>query len=478
MMYNADMNTDFLIHNLFWESLESFEKNDPHLKKLSNLKYVHRSELEKEIPVLFPGIYILTGGRQVGKSTLLKLIIKNLLTERKIDDKQVFYLPCDTITDFKQLIFEIKNFHESIDKNKYFLLFVDEITYVREWERAIKSFADAGLFNNAAVVITGSDSLLLKEAMTMLPGRRGRSSKVDFHLYPLSFREFVSLKNAALGIVLTGIEINFDKFFGIENIHLNNEQTSSLLSLFEEYLLCGGYMPAVNDLAAQNRILAATYNTYVQWIVGDILKRGKQESYLREIISVLLPRIGKQITWTNLVNDVAIEHHKTIADYIELLSRMDVVRIFQALREDKLLPAPKKAKKVCFSDPFIFHALHGYIKNEDDFFTLAKTTLEASSDLKNSMIEGTIASLFSREWESYYIKAEGEVDIAIVKNNKFLPIEIKNSVVLNKRELKQILKYKNGIVGYAGYEIGKFDHLDVVPIPLLAAIPRSLSRRH
>ncbi|MBI5299028.1 MAG: ATP-binding protein [Deltaproteobacteria bacterium] len=464
------MKSDFLIHNLFWEGFESFETNDPHLKKLKGLKYIHKSSLETDIPVLFPGIYMLTGGRQVGKSTLLKLIIKKLLERKQIVAKQIYYLPCDTITDFKQLIFEINNFYESTNKSDYFLLLLDEVTYVREWERAIKSFADAGLFNNAAVIITGSDSLLLKEATMMFPGRRGKSSKVDFHLYPLSFREFVSLKNSTLGATLDNIGANFDQFFGIKNIRLDSDQILSLFPLFEEYMQSGGYMPAINDYAAQTKILPATYNTYIQWIVGDILKRGKQESYLKEIISVLLSRIGKQITWTNLVNDVAIEHHKTIADYIELLSRMDVVKIFQALREDKMLPAPKKAKKVCFSDPFIFHALHGYIKNENDFFALAKTTLEPSSDLKNSLIEGIIASLFNRTWESYYIKAEGEVDIAIVKNKKFLPIEIKNSVVLQKKDLKQILKYKNGIIGYAGYEVGKFDHLDVVPIPLLAAL--------
>lgn len=464
------MKSDFLVHNLFWEDLESFETNDPHLKKLAGLKYVHKSRLEEDIPVSFPGIYILTGGRQVGKSTLLKLIIKKILKRGEIAASQMFYLPCDTITDFKQLIFEINNFYESINKNEYFILFLDEVTYVSEWERAIKSLADAGLFNNGAVVITGSDSLLLKEAMMMFPGRRGKSAKVDFHLYPLSFREFVSLKNNEFGIILDGIEINFDKFFGIENIHLSNDQISSLFSLFEEYMQSGGYMSAINDFAAEAKILPATYNTYIQWVVGDILKRGKQESYLKEIISALLLRIGKQITWTGLVNDVAIEHHKTIADYAELLGRMDVIKVFQALREDRMFPSPKKAKKICFSDPFIFHALHGYIKNENDFFTLAKTTLESPSDLKNSLIEGTIASLFSRDWESYYIKAEGEVDIAIVKNNKFLPIEIKNSVTLNKKDLKQILKYKNGIIGYAGYEIGKFDHLDVVPIPVLGVL--------
>lgn len=471
------MKSDFISHNLFWEGSDNFKSNDPQLKKLNGLSYIHRSELEESIPVLSPGIYILTGGRQVGKSTLLKLLIRDLLEQNKIEAERIFYLPCDTIVEFKQLIFEINDFYNSIDKSKYFILFIDEITYVRDWERAIKSFADAGVFGNASVVITGSDSMLLKEAMMMFPGRRGRSPKVDFHLYPLSFAELISLKDKKLAGDLgdAGLEFDFDNnVFTINNGRLNDYQIRSLFLYFDEYLLTGGYMPAINDIAGGGKILTSTYNTYIQWIVGDMLKRGKQESYLREIISALIPRMCKQISWNNLVNDVAIEHHQTIADYVELLQRMDVVKIFSALREDKMLAAPKKAKKVCFSDPFIFHALHGYIKTENNIFELAKTSVGPKSDLKNSLVEGVIASLFGRKWESYYIKAEGEVDIAIVKNKKFLPIEVKNSVTLNKRDLKQIIKYPSGVVGYAGYESGKFEHLDVIPIPLLAVMADNL----
>ena len=180
--------------------------------------------------------------------------------------------------------------------------------------------------------------------------------------------------------------------------------------------------------------------------------------------------MAKQITWNNLVNDVAIEHHKTIIDYVELLCRMDVLKVFLSLREDKMRASLKKAKKVCFSDPFIFHAMNGYVNQSDDIFELSNELVESASGLKNSLIEGTVAELFSRNWESYYIKAEGEVDLAIVKNKKFLPIEIKNSLVLDKKDLKQILKYKSGIVGYAGFKVGKFEHLDVIPIPLLALL--------
>ena len=62
----------FAAHNLFRKDVSLFLKNDPQLSMLADLPFVFESPLEERIPLLTPGIYILTGGRQVGKSTLVK----------------------------------------------------------------------------------------------------------------------------------------------------------------------------------------------------------------------------------------------------------------------------------------------------------------------------------------------------------------------------------------------------------------------
>lgn len=464
------MKEDFLIHNLFWKAKDDFRQRDPHLMRLEGLSFVHRSELETEIPVLTPGIYILTGGRQVGKSTLLKFIILRLLKERKVSAKQIYYLPCDTIADYNQLLFEIEQFRSAMDPKKYFTLFIDEICYVKEWGRAIKSLADAGFFYRGSVVITGSDTFILKEAMMKFPGRRGSESLQDFHLYPLSFYEYLTLKEKRLCAPIENIRQEFQESLIIPRQKIGSGYLKRLYELFDGYILTGGFMPAINDYARNRCILEATYKTYIQWVVGDILRRKKQEHYLREIITALFPRLGRQITWHNISGSTSIVHHQTVADYINLLSYSDVLSVFDALREDKLQAAPKKAKKIGFNDPFIFHSLHGWVKGRADFFALSEGVISSSGDLKNALIEETISALFKRRWSTYYIKAEGEVDIAIIKGNRFFPIEVKNSVVFGPGEIKQIIKYKNGIIASAGQQIMPFRQLTIVPIPVLAAI--------
>lgn len=464
------MKEDFLIHNLFWKAKSEFEQKDPHFMRLEGMPFVYRSKLETEIPVLTPGIYILTGGRQVGKSTLLKFIILRLLKERKVAPQQIYYLPCDTIADYNRLLFEIEQFRSSIDINKHFVLFIDEICYVKEWDRAIKSLADAGFFFNGSVVITGSDMSILKEAMMNFPGRRGKSTFQDFHLYPLSFYEYVLLKDKKLCQPAEAIRWEFQKKLSIPLKEIDTGYIRKLYTLFNEYLLTGGFMTAINDYAQNKSISQATYKTYIQWVIGDFLKRGKKEHYLREVIAAVFPRLGKQITWYNISANTSIAHHQTVADYIAHLSASDVLSVFNALREHKLQAAPKKAKKISFNDPFIFHSLYGWLEGKNNSFEFSKKVVNSTTGLKDVLVEGVIASLFRRRWPSYYIKAEGEVDIAIVKSKRFFPIEVKNSVTFNTNQVKQIMKYRHGVIANAGLKIMPFKHLTLVPIPFVAMV--------
>ncbi len=52
-----------------------------------------------------------------------------------------------------------------------------------------------------SVMLTGSDSQIIRTAMKRFAGRRGMSEKIDFNFYPLSFREFVCLKDSSLNVL-------------------------------------------------------------------------------------------------------------------------------------------------------------------------------------------------------------------------------------------------------------------------------------
>ena len=105
------------------------------------------------------------------------------------------------------------------------------------------------------------------------------------------------------------------------------------------------------------RVEPATLHTYADWVRGDVSERGKHEHSLREVLTAILERLGSQVTWNVLTRALSIDHPKTIEHYVALLARMDAVFVQPALREDRLAAAPKTARKVMFTDPFIGHAV-------------------------------------------------------------------------------------------------------------------------
>lgn len=414
------MDTRFQPHNLHREAEVSlFSSQDPHLRKLRQQPLIHYPELLSRLPACDPGIFIVGGSRQVGKTTLLKLWMEKLLKAGK-DPASIFFFTGELIDDHHSLVRLIQ---EGVgDRKQRCYVILDEVTYIKDWDKGIKFLADSGMFENVVLVITGSDLAIMKEAASRFPGRRGKSHPTDFHLYPLSFREFVLLKNRG-----------------------NQKPSGKDLFLFwDEYLVHGGFLTAINDMAQYGKILPATFATYADWIRGDVVKRGKQEHYLRDVLSAIVKRLGTQITWNALTKDLSIDHPKTTLDYLELLVSMDAIFIQPALVEHRLSAAPKKAKKVMFTDPFILHAVRSWLDPTADPFNDQVQKFISSPEACGRLVEATVVAHYRRYFPVFYIKNATEIDLAYVHQRRFWPIEIKWTEQVREKEVKGMSRYKNG----------------------------------
>jgi predicted AAA+ superfamily ATPase len=428
----------FLPHNLHQQSsasqaLEAFQKNDPHLRQLNQLSFPYKSNLLGQFPISGPLILTLTGGRQVGKTTLLKQWMLQLL-KNEVPAGNIFYLTGDIIDDHHSLVRMINDLKADISAKDSWFLIIDEITYIRDWDRGIKFLADSGVFENAVVMLTGSDHIILKEARARFPGRRGKSeTRPDFHLSPLSFYDYVHLAEPKISSEMPSFQ---KKLFG----HLTN------------YFIHGGFLTAINEYHQFGKISLSTYLTYTDWIRGDLLKKGKSEENLREVLSAITKTYGSQVSWNSLSDHISIDHPQTVSDYIHILASMDVLYIQNALKEDKLSAAPKKAKKIHFTDPFIFRAVEKWLN-----------TIETGESF---IVESISVSHFARKFPTYYIKGDGEVDIAAVQGKSFLPVEIKWTDHISMSDLKQLKKYKNGEVWAKINQERKLESMLIKSLPL------------
>ena len=97
------MDSRFLPHNTHLDDPGSFTELDPNLRQLKKLPLVYLSELISRFSLLKSGVYTISGGRQVGKTTLLKQWMADLI-ERNIDSKQIIYFTGELIDDHHSLV--------------------------------------------------------------------------------------------------------------------------------------------------------------------------------------------------------------------------------------------------------------------------------------------------------------------------------------------------------------------------------------
>ena len=451
------MDIRFTPHNTHLENRSLFSSLDPHLRQLKNQALVYRFPLLDRFTVKTPGIYSISGGRQIGKTTLLKLWMAELL-EKDIDPSRIVYFTGELIDDHHSLVRLVTETVRDMPGNEMCYLLLDEVTYIRGWDRGVKFLADAGMLEHIILMLTGSDTALIKEARMRFPGRRGAADIVDFLLHPLNFFEFVNLRKRFCRDELEHLHC--------PDIEENFPLISRLFEEFKSYLAHGGFLTAINDVEKNGYINPATLYTYSDWIRGDVLKKGKQEHYLREVLNAIVNRYGSQVTWNALSRDLSIDHPKTVADYVALLESMDVAFVQAAISEDKLSASPKKARKMMFTDPFIFHAIRAWLTPSEDPFKTQIIVALSDQKWSSKLVEACVATHYSRHYPTYYIKAKGEVDVAYVNQNRFWPVEVKWSAQIRPKDLKQVAKYSNGLILTRSQKYGEIMGIHTEPLPI------------
>lgn len=400
-------------HNLHWNSIEQFSRQDPHLFALSQARYVHNFSCDIQLEQ--PAVHILWGPRQLGKSTFLKMLVLRLL-KGNVPPRSACYIACDGVVTLERFEQIVRSFSQSVSDFQISYLFLDEVQFIKGWAGLFKALLDEGLLRSSVVIITGSDASVLKEAKATFPGKHRRSLYAkDIELYPLNFREFVQISGGSV----------------------SNEQEKS--ELFDLYLLSGGFPLTINEVLCSKKLPKSIYAIYQDWIIGDFLRKDKNKEQLYATLCAIVKTLGSQISFNSLHRHVDRGALTTTIEYVELLEQIGVIQIVSALDQNALGPAPKKAKKIHFTDPFLVSVILNLLKDlqriGDDF------NIDTSI-----LVEGVVTTYMRRTFPTYYIKAEGEVDIAVVKSGNFIPIEVKWTEQTRSQDLKQLLKYPNGIV--------------------------------
>lgn len=198
-----------------------------------------------------PGIILLVGARQVGKTSILHLLMDEV-RKRGRAEKTVHYFDLEDFALLDVFNAGVKEFiaylnATGVDTKKKQFIFVDEIQYMANPANFLKLIADN--HKNLKLIVSGSSTLEIRRKFKdSLAGR-----KVVFEIFPLDFSEFLVFKGEqALSDALVKSDIrHLSKKVEIEQVPARLLK-AELARYFQEYLVFGGY-PKVALEAEQDR---------------------------------------------------------------------------------------------------------------------------------------------------------------------------------------------------------------------------------
>ena len=80
--------------------------------------------------------------------------------------------------------------------------------------------------------------------------------------------------------------------------------------------------------------------------------------------------------------------------------------------------------------------------------------------------EACVAAHCRRTHPTFYIKGQGEVDVAYVRDDRFWPVQVKWTNQLRPKALKQIARYPNGEIWSRSREPGEVNGVRSLPLPI------------
>lgn len=357
-----------------------------------------------------PFVKVLTGVRRCGKSTILRMIMEKLKSERNIPKERIVSCCYDSMEyedmTAKQMYAQLK---EQLSPENKTYLFLDEVQEIKGWERVVNSLVsnfDVDLY------VTGSNSRMMSsEISTYLTGRY-----IAFRIFTLSFSEYLMFKE------------NYDK-------------VDTPKSEFANYVRLGGFPATHLQKYSQDEVYTIVRDIYNSTIFSDIVKR----SQIRKIDQ--LERVVRY-TFNNVGNTFSA---KSISDYLKSERR--------ALDNETVYSYLEKLEKAYLLHRCSRYDLQGkeILKTQEKFYladnALRYSVLGYNSESVAASLENIVYLELCRRGYAVYIGKtnDGEIDFVATRQNEKLYVQVTQEINTErtaKREYNRLLEIHDNYPKY------------------------------
>ena len=357
-----------------------------------------------------PFVKVLTGVRRCGKSTILKMIMEKLQTERGISADQIVFMRFDSMEyedmTAKQMFEAVK---AKLSENKKTYFFLDEVQEIEGWEKVVNSLAsdyDVDLY------VTGSNSRMMSsEISTYLTGRY-----VSFRIFPLSFEEYLTFRK---------------EYTEVKDVHAE----------LADYIRLGGFPATHLRDYSQDEVYTIVRDIYNSTIFSDIVRRNqiRKVDQLERVVKYTFSNVGNTFSAKSISDYLKSEHRKidneTVYSYLEKLEKAYLLH--RCSRYDL------QGKEI--------------LKTQEKFYladtALRYSVLEYNPDSVASSLENVVyLELCRRGYEVNIGKtADGEVDFVAQRQGEKLYVQVTQEIRSEKterREYDRLLEIKDNYPKY------------------------------
>ncbi len=367
---------------------------------------------------------VLMGPRRVGKTVMLFHLIQDLI-DTGVSPKSICYLsienPIYSGLSLEELLLYFLEITEQTPLNEHYIIF-DEIQYLKNWELHLKTLVDS--YHKIKFIVSGSAAAALK----LKSNESGAGRFTDFMLPPLTFHEYIDLKDLSKLITLGS-----KTWKGVSKNYFQTEDIQELNKHFVDYINFGGY-PEVS----LSKEIQSDPGRYIRNdIIDKVLLRDLPSLYgikdvqeLNLLFTTIAYNSGNEFTYEQLSINSGVAKN-TIKRYIEYLEAAFLIRVINKIDQNSKKFKRATSFKIYLTNPSLRSALFSPIEKDGDFI--------------GNMVETAIFSQWGHNtgFKPYYARWKGgEVDIVSLSAEKQKPlwaVEIKWS----NRYVKSIHKLSN-----------------------------------
>ncbi len=258
-------------------------------------------------------VIILRGPRQVGKTTLLRMLMKDV-------DKKTLFLNCDE-PDVRKKLSDATSTQLNAETAGAELILIDEAQRISNIGLTLKLLVDN--FPEKQIVVTGSSALELSNSVNEpLTGR-----KYEYNLFPISAAELYAHHGK------------------------NIEQR-----LLERRLVYGSYPEVIKQEGEEREVLTNLAGSYLYKDIFAYQDVRKPE-IIEQLLQALALQVGNEVSFNELGKLLGL-NSQTVQRYVDLMEKSFIVfhlRSFSRNVRNEL----KKSRKIYFWDNGIRNAILG-----------------------------------------------------------------------------------------------------------------------